>query len=57
VKTSSPCLKEKIPALLADIYKTKVKLPVKAGDAVIANWNGEGIDIVATRTLAKSLAC
>jgi CxxC motif-containing protein len=50
VKTSGPCPKEKIPALLADIYKIKIKLPVKTGDAVIANWNGEGIDIVATRS-------
>jgi CxxC motif-containing protein len=51
VKTSSPCPREKIPALLADIYQTKVQLPVKAGDALISNWKGEGIDVVATRTL------
>ena len=50
VKTSSPCPKEKIPALIADIYHIKVKLPVKAGDVVISNWNGEGINVVATRT-------
>ncbi|MCL2265508.1 MAG: DUF1667 domain-containing protein [Treponema sp.] len=51
VKTSVPCLREKIPALLDDIYKVKVSLPVKAGDAVIADWKGEGIDVVATRTI------
>jgi len=51
VKTSSPCPREKIPALLDDIYKTTVSLPVKAGDVVIAGWNGEGIDVVAARTL------
>jgi len=50
VKTSSPCLREKIPALLEDIYKVHVNLPVKAGDVIINNWNGEGIDIIATRT-------
>jgi len=50
VKTSSPCLREKIPALLHDIYKTKVSLPVKAGDVVIADWMGEGINVIATRT-------
>jgi len=52
VKTSSPCLREKIPALLQDIYKIKINLPVKAGDVVIENWNGEGIDVIATRTVS-----
>jgi len=51
VKTSSPCLRENIPALLKDIYKMQITLPVKAGDVLINNWNGEGIDVVATRTL------
>jgi len=51
VKTSSPCPRGKIPALLDDIYKLKVTLPVKAGDVLIANWKGEGIDVVATRTV------
>jgi CxxC motif-containing protein len=50
VKSASPCPREKIPALLEDIYKMKVRLPVKAGDVVLADWKGEGIDIVATRT-------
>jgi CxxC motif-containing protein len=52
VKTASPCPREKIPFLLKDIYKLKVNVPVKAGDVLIANWNGEGIDVVATRTFA-----
>jgi len=51
VKTASPCPKEKISALLEDIYKVKINLPVKAGDVVIADWNGSKIDIVAARTL------
>ena len=51
VKTALPCPREKIPALLEDIYKMSVKLPIKAGDVVIANWNNEGIDVVATRTM------
>jgi len=52
VKTSEPCPREKIPALLADIYGTKVTLPVKLGDVVIADWNGIGFDVVATRSIA-----
>ncbi|GHT55704.1 molybdopterin oxidoreductase [Spirochaetia bacterium] len=51
VKTVEPCPKEKINELLADIYKTKVKLPVKAGDTVIADWQGSGINVVAVRAL------
>ena len=51
VKTSSPCLREKIPVLLQDIYMKKVSIPVKVGDIIIADWNGEGIDVVATRNL------
>ncbi|MCL2806094.1 MAG: DUF1667 domain-containing protein [Treponema sp.] len=50
VKTSSPCLREKIPALLSDIYKVQISLPVKTGDVIIADWNGEGFDVVAART-------
>jgi CxxC motif-containing protein len=52
VKTSSPCPREEITALLGDIYKTTVSLPVKSGDVVIAGWNGSKIDVVATRTIA-----
>ncbi|GHT52098.1 molybdopterin oxidoreductase [Spirochaetia bacterium] len=51
VKTVEPCPKEKINALLADIYKTRVKLPVKAGDTVIADWQGSGINVVTVRAL------
>lgn len=52
VKTSAPCPKEKIPALLRDIYGIKIKLPVSRGDTVLSNWMGLGIDIIATRTVA-----
>ena len=51
VKTVSPCPKEKIPALLQEIYKLNVKLPVKTGDILISNCLGEGINVVATRTI------
>ena len=52
VKTSVPCPKDKIPELLADIYGIKVTLPVRAGDILIADWNGSGIDVVASRSVA-----
>jgi CxxC motif-containing protein len=49
VKSSVPCPRERIPELLADIYKTRITLPVKPGDAVITNWQGTGIHILAVR--------
>ena len=51
VKTAAPCPREKILPLLADIYQTKIKLPVKAGDRVITNWKNEGVDVIAARTM------
>ena len=50
VRTNVPCPKKQIPALLADIYKTKLTLPVQVGDLVIADWKGSGIDVVVTRS-------
>ena len=51
VKTQQACPRERINDLLADIYKTRIRLPVKAGDAVITDWQGSGINVVAVRTL------
>jgi CxxC motif-containing protein len=51
VKTTGPCPREQIPALLEEIYRTRIRLPVKAGDLVIANWRDSGIDVAAARTL------
>jgi len=56
VKSSNPCPREKIPAMLDDIYNVKVALPVKAGDVIISGWNGSGIDIIATRSIDKAAA-
>jgi CxxC motif-containing protein len=50
VKSSVPCPKEKIGELLGDIYRLKPGLPVKAGDKLIADWKGSGIDVVAVRS-------
>jgi len=50
VRTSSPCPKESIHELLQDIYSLKQTLPVKAGQILINNWKGSGIDVIASRT-------
>jgi len=51
VKTASPCPRAKIPALLNDIYKLNIKLPVVTGDVLIADWQGESINVIAARTV------
>lgn len=49
-KTAAPFPKEKIPALIAELGKLRVALPVAMGDAVLADALGTGIDVVATRS-------
>ena len=51
VKSSQSCPKERLGELLADIYATRARAPVKVGDVILANWKGTGIDVVAARTL------
>jgi len=51
VRTILPCPKDRINDLLADIYRLKIKLPIKAGDSVLTNWQETGINVVATRTI------
>ena len=51
VKTSAPCPKEKIDELLGDIYRLRVSLPVKAGERLITDWKGSGVDVVAVRSI------
>jgi CxxC motif-containing protein len=51
VKTSGPCPRERIGALLKEIYQIRVLPPVKAGDKILPNWGGLGIDVLAVRGL------
>ncbi|MDR2743485.1 MAG: DUF1667 domain-containing protein [Treponema sp.] len=51
VKSSVPCPRENIPELLVDIYKIRAALPLKSGDAVISDWRGTGLDVVAVREI------
>ncbi|HAK45620.1 MAG TPA: molybdopterin oxidoreductase [Spirochaeta sp.] len=50
VKTTKPILKDQIDSLLKDIYALKLKPPVKRGDVLLKDYNGTGIDVVATRS-------
>ncbi len=51
VRTSAACPKELVPELLQELYKLTVNLPVRRGDALLSNWRGLGIDVLASRTL------
>ena len=48
VRTSEPCPREMIPALLKRIYAMSVPLPVRQGD-VLGSF--DGVQIVATRSV------
>jgi len=51
VRGSAPCPKEYVDQLLADIYALRVKQPVARGSVLLSNWQGRGIDVIATRTV------
>lgn len=53
VKTRTDVPKEKIFDVMAVIRKTRVEAPVKAGDTVVKNAAGTGVDVIATKTIER----
>ena len=51
VRTSAPIPKEKILPAMEEIKKMKISSPVETGDAVVKNFMGLGVDLVAARRL------
>jgi CxxC motif-containing protein len=51
VRTREPFPKDGIAALLEDIYRIELRLPVKRGDVVLSNAEGSGVDVIVTRTV------
>jgi len=51
VKSERPVAKKDIMSVLRHLYGIRVTLPVRSGDACIADCCGTGISIVFTRTL------
>lgn len=51
VRTDNTYPKEAIPALLNELYKKQVQLPVKRGDIVWKNVNGSGVNMIASESL------
>ena len=53
VKSDKPIAKEKIFPLLKILYLKTVKLPVKMGEVMLADYENSGINIVYTRSMSK----
>lgn len=51
VKTRTPIPKKLIHACMAELSKVSLTAPVKAGDVVLANVCGTGVDVIATKTI------
>ena len=52
VKTASPVPKRMIREVMEELGKVKVEKPVRAGEAVVKNVLGTGVDVIATRSIA-----
>ncbi len=48
LKTTAPIPKEHIFPLLKQIYKLKLKPPIKIGELIIKNYKNTGVDVVST---------
>lgn len=53
VKSTGAILKEEINGLLEELYRLKLKSPVKMGDVIISDYHDSGIDIVICRSLVN----
>jgi CxxC motif-containing protein len=54
VKSEKPIPKERIMQCMETIRKVKVQAPVRAGDIVIKDVCGTGVNIVATRSILRN---
>jgi CxxC motif-containing protein len=55
VRTSGPYPKDGVPEALKAIYALSVKLPVRRGQVLIKDLGGQGVDVIATRSLADTM--
>jgi CxxC motif-containing protein len=51
VKTHRPLPREHIAALLAEASRLRVRVPVALGQVLLADFQGTGVDLVATRSV------
>ena len=51
VKTASPVPKQLIHQVMEALSRTSVSVPVRAGDVILPDVLGTGVDVIATRSL------
>jgi len=52
-KTLKPLPRERIAALLEEASRLRVSAPVARGQVLLADFQGTGVDLVATRTVTR----
>jgi CxxC motif-containing protein len=55
VRTTGPYPKDGVTEALKAIYALSVELPVKRGQVLIKDLGGQGVDVIATRSLAATV--
>ncbi len=53
VKTTGAIIKNHIGGLLGELYKIRIKTPVRTGDIIIKDFMQTGVNVVATRSLSE----
>ena len=51
VKTKTPIPKKEISSCMQALANAKLTAPIKAGDVVVANICGTGVDVIATKSV------
>lgn len=54
VRTAGDIPKKLIPAAMREIHAVELHAPVRAGDVVVANVAGSGVDLIATRSVCAA---
>ncbi len=56
VRSTAAFAKENVMVLLDAIYALNVELPVRRGDVLIRDFQGSGVNVIATRTILATAA-
>lgn len=53
IRSNTPAPKEKIRQIIKAVKQKKIKAPVRAGDIIMADTLGTGVDIIASSTVEE----
>ncbi len=54
VRTASPVPKGKVPEVLHELHRMKVKAPITTGEVVCRDVAGTKVDVIATKTIGRA---